>query len=218
MQAELFFVGDSHVCALAEAATARGAAWRGGPLGTGKQLQTPFWLVEDGDFIFSGPGAGRVSDRFRPLLRFDGPIVSTLGFNTHRFVTDFARWADRMGAPAAPEAVSEAAFEALIVDSRRTALDFYALLAQHGRTVYTVATPPRIDREYRALCQAFELRLVDHIAAVGARPLDVSEAADEDGMLRPQFASPSDAVHAGPAFGALVLDALAREIEDSSRR
>lgn len=217
MQTELFFVGDSHVCALAEAATARGAAWRGGPLGAGKQLQTPFWRVEDGDFIFSGPGAARVADRFRPLLRFDGPIVSTLGFNTHRFVADFARWAEQLGAPASPEAISRAAFEALVVDSRRTALDFYTLLAEHGRTVYTVATPPRIGGEYRALCRAFEVGLADHVAASGARPLDVSEAADEDGMLRPQFASPSDAVHAGPAFGALVLDVLAREIKASSR-
>ncbi|MGX6648961.1 hypothetical protein ACWCOP_13570 [Maricaulaceae bacterium MS644] len=212
MQTELFFVGDSHVCALAEAATARGVAWRGGPLGAGKQLLEPFWRVEGGEFVFTGPGAAQLTDRFRPLLSFDGPIVSTIGVNTRRFVRDFAHWAERLGAPASPDAVSSATLEALVADSRRTALEFYAVLAAHGRTVYSVATPPRISRDYLALCKAFETRLTEDLKAAGANPLDVGEAADEDGLLRAQFASPADEAHAGRAFGELVLDALARRL------
>ncbi|MDU8912168.1 hypothetical protein [Aestuariicoccus sp. MJ-SS9] len=207
--AELFLIGDSNVIAIAQAADDRGLPWWGGPLAAGRMLEEPFWCIEGRRFVYTAEGAGPIRARFEDLLVFDGPVLTTLGFNSHRFTEDFARYARAQDLPATPEALSRAAFADTVRDARRVALEFYRMLGEHGREVWFTCSPQRTALGLYPLLHAFEEVLIPEVAATGARFIDTRDAVMDGASPRPEYANPHDAMHASPALGALVLDRLA---------
>lgn len=209
MCADLFLIGDSNIIALCQAAEARGWSWQGGPLGTGKQLEQCFWQQLGTDFVFTGPGAERINNRFRGLLTFDGPIISTLGFNSHRFAHDFAAYTASRQLDPLPNALSDRAFTDTVRDARRDALDFYSLLAAHSREVYFTCSPQRVENTLMPVLRAFEDVLIDEIAKTGARFIDFRHRALDKNTLHPDFCAEKDQIHGNAKLGALILDLFA---------
>lgn len=212
MAADLFLIGDSHIIAIAEAAENRGLNWLGGPLSAGRMLERCFWEIDGKKFVYTMEGAGPIRDRFSDLLVFDGPILTTLGFNSHRFVADFAKYASDQNLRPSPDILSEAAFIDTVCDSRRVALDFYRLLADHGRDVYFTASPQRSNPPNHALLRAFEDVLIPKVEATGAKFIETRDVILDGPRLRPEYAKDNDTVHGNRALGALVLERLAAQI------
>ncbi|SDE37868.1 hypothetical protein [Ruegeria marina] len=206
MSADLFLIGDSHIIALCEAADARGWSWQGGPLGTGMQLEQCFWRQQGTEFVYTGTGENLIGHRFKDLLTFDGPIISTLGFNSHRFAIDFASYAKSRQLAPLPSVLSDQAFADTVRDSRRNALAFYRLLSDHSREVYFTCSPQRVASSLLPVLRAFEDVLIDEVAATGARFIDFRHLALDDHVLRPEFCNAKDQMHGNAKLGGLILD------------
>jgi len=210
MAADLFLIGDSHIIAIADAAEDRGLTWKGGPLASGRALEQYFWKIDGKKFIYSMEGAGPIRERFCDLLVFDGPILTTLGFNSHRFVEDFDKYAQAQKLSPSPSILSEAAFVDTVCDARHVALEFYRMLSDHGCDVYFTASPQRCTMQNHTLLRAFEDLLIAKIEATGAKFIETRDAVLDEQRVRSEYAKADDPVHGSLALGALILDRMAK--------
>lgn len=206
----VFVVGDSNAVALGAAARAAGRPFRGGPLGSGRNLEMPFYRIEQGDFVLTGQSRAPLVDEYRSLLRHDGPILSCVGFNSHRLAGQLHGYCAGQGAAHWSELWSDQVMRQLVADSRAVALTFYRDLAAHDRKVYFIHSPQRVPPHLVPLLRDIEQRLIPLVQATGARLVDVRAQIAGDAGLLPQYAHPGDKVHANAAMGAVALAALDR--------
>lgn len=206
MSSEIFIIGDSHAVAFADAANKRGLVWRGGPIGTGKAIESKFWAVEDGAFKITLPIPDNVKARFEGLLEFEGPILSVVGFNSHRFAIDIAEYLTGAGLDLRPNSLSSAVFHRCVIEARAEVLNFYRLLLDAGRSVYFTHSPNRHPAEHQDLVHAFEAILICELQALGAQFIDVRETCLDGGRLKPEYCRTTDAVHANAKYGGVVID------------
>lgn len=206
MQDEVFLIGDSFIIAVAEAAKARGLAYQGGPVSSGRFLEKPFYQIVENSFEITLEGSGPIRPLFRDLLSSSAPVISTIGFNSHRLAGQFASFYKTQGASHYREIMSRDVFEACVLDAREVALGFYQMLADVGRQVFFTCSPQRVPPgELEALVEA-EAVLIDAISATGAIFLDARpETAGTQGLL-PEFALPADTIHANEKWGLVVLN------------
>lgn len=202
----MFIIGDSHAVAFADAAKERGLVWRGGPIGTGKALESKFWAVEDGAFEVTLPIPDKVKARFKELLEFKGPILSVVGFNSHRFAVDIAEYLMGAGLNLRPDSLSSAVFHQCVIEARAEVLNFYRLLLDAERSVYFTHSPNRQPAKHQDLVHAFEAILISEIQALGAHFVDVRETCMVEGRLKPEYCRTADAVHANAKYGGVVID------------
>jgi hypothetical protein len=118
----LFLIGDSNIIAIARAARDQSRVFRGGPVGIGLDLERPFFTVENGDFVLLGTHLDSIRDEFRDLLRHSGPILSTVGFNSHRFAQRLHNFIKLKGGSSWQDLMSQQVFHQTVLDARREAL------------------------------------------------------------------------------------------------
>ncbi len=207
-EAPVFLVGDSNAVAIGLAARAAGRAIRGGPVGIGLDLEQPFFRVENGDFLLLGAKRAHLVDEFRDLLRHDGPILSTAGFNALRFARRLDDFTAAQGAAHWSEVISEQVMCQLIRDTRAEVLALYKLLNDHGRRVYFLHSPQRGPAQYLPTLRELEARLVPMVQQTGARLIDIRDRITGPDGPCPEYAQPGDPAHGNARMGALALDAL----------
>lgn len=211
-----FLIGDSHSGTIMRAADAMGADYCGGSIMAGKYMNDHFCKVEDGMFsIFVEMGQERLDKRLSNaglsanLLDVELPILSTIGFNTKLFVTQFTREGLAIAGSAGERFLSAACFRATVLGSRRGALEFYRLLRVAGKTVHAALAPQRFTAQEAVIARAFDRVMIEALAAMGVGVIDTRAATtDEDGVLRPKFAAADsdDRVHGNNRFGRLVIE------------
>ncbi|RAK13209.1 hypothetical protein [Salipiger aestuarii] len=204
----VFLLGDSNAVAIGLAARAAGRPIQGGPIGTGLDLEQPFYRVENGDFLLLGAKRASLVAEFRDLLRYDGPILCTAGFNALRFARRLHDFTVAQGAAHWSELISEQVMVQTIRDTRAQVLALYALLNAHGRRVYFLHSPQRGPARYLPTLRDFEARLIPMVTQTGARFLDIRDRITGPDGPRPEYARPDDPTHGNARMGALVLDAL----------
>jgi hypothetical protein len=214
MPPKFYIFGDSHAGTLLRAARSLSLAHAGGSILAGRLLNDPFCAVEDGKFrMTSAQGVERLDHRMGQdgldgnLLDVDMPFLCTVGFNTTNFFGNLRT--ENLTIRGGPDGrtISQACFEAVVVGARRGAFEFYSALVAAGKTVHAVLSPQRFSDEQKLICRAFETVMMRELRALGIGIVDVrAETTDETGVLRPEFASAIDHVHANDAFGAAVFE------------
>jgi hypothetical protein len=208
-QKEFFLIGDSHSGTIGYAARKLGMDFRGGPVASGRQLESVFFRIQDNRFLITldGRASTKRVERFENLLAFEGPILSTVGFNTHTFVGPAVEYSKKTGVSLGD--MSSGAFAQWVRDERDGALQFYSTMANHSRKVFFTVSPQRFaDSEEKEIGRRFESVLITAIAGMGAKFIDVrEETCDAEGILLPELASRGkrDTNHASIEWGRLVL-------------
>lgn len=211
---ELFLIGDSHAVAIGRAASERGIRVLGGPLGTGKQLEANFFDIVDGQFTINESISAQNQnvtsqlDDFRFILDFDGPILSTIGFNTYRFTQDLHRYLTKNGHQFWEDAMSSQTFEQTVHDARSSAQNFYRSLAAHGKHVFFTHSPQIVPLAQHQTFLACEKILVPIIQETGATFVDIRAQLGPIDKIKEQYADTRLPMHANTAYGHLVLDRL----------
>jgi hypothetical protein len=214
MNPKFYIFGDSHSGTLMRAARTLSLDFAGGSIMAGHYMNDTFCAVEDGQFrMLTDIGRERVAYRLKldglgpNLLDIDLPFLTTVGFNTTNFFGEFKN--DNLAILGTPEGtlISRDCFAAVVRARRRGALGFYAALKQAGKTVHAVLSPQRFSDEQKPVCREFETVMMRRLNELGVPIVDVrAETTDENGVLRPEFASTIDRVHANDAFGAVVFE------------
>lgn len=199
--------------AIGQAARCSGLAVTGGPLGAGARLEEPFYRVDGEDFIITLPGTGALRPMFRPLLASSLPVLSTLGFNSHRLAGEIHAYCRSLGVSNWQQAMSSQVFEHMVLDARRTALAFYRLLAEHGREVYFTCSPQRVAPHLYDMLAASEDVLIREICKTGAVFLDHRAQTMDGHSLAAPYANEADAMHGSIAWGQVVLDLFMTEAD-----
>ncbi len=203
---EFFLIGDSHAVAIGEAAAQANRPFRGGPLGAGRTLEEPFFDIDGDRLILTHPVCEPVADRFADLLTYQGPVLSTMGYNGLRLVEQFADWRAKTGLQA-----SAAAFDQSVLDTRAAIVALTRAMTDRGIAVFAAPSPPRMPPEHKPGVDRYERVFGDALRAAGATVLDIRSATcDGAGFLRPEFARDGDPTHGNAAFGAAVLDCFDR--------
>ena len=191
---------------------AQGIALRGGPIGSGQQLEQPFCRIgPDGRFELTAPDLAPRAEVFSGLARHPGPILSTVGFNSHRAAAEI--WRHLQTSDTRLDEISEAAFAAAIRGLRPGALDFYRLLAGAGRRVFVTTSPQIAARpEHLPALRRFEAALLEANLEIGAILVDVRDALLRDGRVGEEFILQEGPVHVhgSAAWAALVVEELER--------
>lgn len=211
MTDRLFLIGDSHTVAIGQAARRSGLAVTGGPLGAGARLEEPFYRVEGGDFVITLPGTGPLRPLFRPLLTSPLPVLSTLGFNSHRLAGEIHAYCSAAGNQDWRQAMSGQVFEQAVLEARRTALAFYRLLADHGREVYFTCSPQRAAPHLRDILAASETVLIREVCETGAAFLDHRPQTMDGSCLAARYSNEADTMHGSIEWGQAVLDLFLAE-------
>ncbi|MCP2669677.1 hypothetical protein NHF40_01885 [Maricaulaceae bacterium EIL42A08] len=149
--------------------------------------------------------------RFTRRLDYDGPILSVIGFNSHRFAGEFVDFGQSVHPAHGANFVSKAVFKQCVLEARANVLAFYRLLLQENRAVYLTHSPNRCPAAHLATLQAFEAVMVNELEAMGARFIDVRGQCLVDGQLKPEYCRPGDGFHANSKYGAQVIDQLIAE-------
>ncbi|UWQ35190.1 hypothetical protein K3555_21255 (plasmid) [Leisingera sp. M527] len=206
MTEELFLIGDSHTVAIGQAARRAGLRVIGGPLGAGARLESPFYRVEGGSFELTLPDTGPLRPLFRPLLASRSPVLSTLGFNSHRLAGEIQAYCSTTGVQDWGQAMSRQVFEHMVLEARRTALAFYRMLADHGREVYFTCSPQRVAPHLRDILVAGETILIREICKTGAVFLDHRPQTMDGPCLAAQYANEADTMHGSIEWGQTIVD------------
>lgn len=203
MKNEFYLVGDSNSAVIGRAAKRRGVSFVGRSCAPGRLFDSDFFEVEGGCIVmppFEDPTC------YAGLLDYDGPILSTLGFNTQFIAmtvdSDYRR--NRLKT----KNLSAAVIEALVDSWKVHALRFYDLLLQADKAVWFVHSPQRYPRVYFELAMRLEAVLIRRLVDMGAHFVDVRDlTTDENGVLRrPLFSTiPNDKTHGSIEWGDIVL-------------
>lgn len=217
---DVLCLGDSHSGVLRRGFEAHGWRAHGGILQTGKKLEGDSLSVEGGTLRFTAPRAQEryeaalASARVSSIRDVDMPIVSTFGFNTHRFMKTMN---DITVNPAETDKqfISQAVFERIVAAGRTRALEFYQHLA--GKTVFAVHSPQRAQPD------AFQLSIVaDDIFANWLRDLGINvidvrpQTVDDQNRLRPEFWTDelADNAHGNEKYSAIVVAEIERALAE----
>lgn len=166
MSEPVFICGDSHSSILSIYARETGIDFLGGPIGNGITLEGEFCrLSPNGRLVLTDPELRPRQPRFRDLTIHPGPILSTVGFNSHRAANSLSTYLANSGSKL--EELSDAVFRATVVAMRKGSLAFYKLLRDAGRQVY-FTTSPQLTAEPGQLpvLQRFESVMIDEITAM----------------------------------------------------
>ncbi|WP_069301097.1 hypothetical protein [Neptunicoccus sediminis] len=214
MPDEVFLVGDSFVIAIAQAAKATGLGYQGGPVSAGRFLEEPFYRIEQDRFEITLEGSGPIRPLFHDLLRSSAPVISTVGFNSHRLAAQFTALYRTQGVAHYSEMMSGDVFAACVLDARAVALEFYRMLADAGRKVFFTCSPQRVPLPELEVLREAETILIDAVSATGAVFLDARPGTANAQGLLPEFALPEDTIHANAGWGQIVLDLWAARQTD----
>ncbi len=144
---------------------------------------------------------------FAGIIDHDGPILSTVGFNSHRFATFFYRHLKSEGI--ALHMISDAVFHAAVVGARSGALEFYRILAERGRSVYFASSPqipsPTEPASLPTL-KRFEKVLIPEIEATGARHIETRDAIEGPKGILAKYAG--EGVHGNLRWAGLIFERL----------
>lgn len=206
MPDEVFLIGDSLVIAIAQAAHAGGLAYQGGPVSAGRFLEEPFYQIEEDRFEITLNGSGPIRPLFRDLICSSAPVISTIGFNSHRLAAQFAALYQTQGVTHYSGMMSQDVFSACVLDTRVVALEFYQMLARAGRQVFFTSSPQRVPLPELEVLKEAEAVLIDAVSATGAVFLDARPKTTNAQGLLPEFALPTDSIHANAKWGQVVLD------------
>jgi hypothetical protein len=206
MTAEIFLIGDSHIIAIANAAQEQGRQFYGGPIGEGRLLEKPFYTLSNRQFQLSTTRAEPIKHKFLALLDFDGPILCTAGFNSHRFARQFGQYCKNMECPAKISAVSQEVFTACVLDARKEVLGFYRMLQDHHKQVFFTCSPQRVAAPLYPLLTAFETVLIKEVSRTGAVFVDVRDQVADDQGLKAEYARSQDTMHGNIQLGHVILD------------
>ena len=226
---KFFLFGDSHAGPLMRAAESMDLGFAGGSIMAGKHMNDPFFAVKDGVFeMLTELGRERLAIRLERagldenLLALDMPFLCTLGFNTHSFYSSFREERDfAVRGSQGKWFVTAACFEAVVTGARQGTFAFYAALCDAGKDVYAVRSPQRFDAKQAPVWKAYEDIVAGKLAAMGVKIVDVrAETTDENGALRPEFASadPKDRVHANNDYATIVLKRFEEMLSPSPMR
>lgn len=199
-------IGDSHSAGIGRVALARGISFLGGPLSAGRTLDAEFFHVND-DGAFVGH-VGLQKARFTELFRARLPILSTVGFATHRIAGELANGFYRPRGLDYSE-LSDSVLRQVIADFKPGPLKFYRTALEHGREVYAAHSPQRFPDAWVGLALRLEGLFAGMLLEMGVSFVDVrNETTDESGRLRPEFFPEleNDRIHANDAWAAIVLD------------
>lgn len=208
-------IGDSHAGAIGEAARARGLAFCGGPIGSGRDFFAPFFVVRDGDPVFRDEDAERLYRGFLEALSVGSlaqvgvPLLSTIGSSLH-FPGVSESW--RLHAPPG-EDPSDAFFASPLFERIAEAV-LAEMLAFHRharvcglRTLFALAPQRRPETAMKRACLALQDIAVDRLRAIGVEIVDCrATTADAAGDQLAEFSETGDPIHGNLAFGAHVLD------------
>jgi hypothetical protein len=234
---KVLIVGDSHTGVLNQARRemARAGTLPEGidldirPLAGGPTLARPFFEEIDGVAHMTEPGIKARMRRLPPegeaydVIALSGPLHSVRVWRN----MDWARHRLEPTEGFAP--VSAALFRRLVMDDQGPMLRLALLLQKHVRSVLVIE-PPRpfrhhpsvealgadmvldLDRRYRAIVREW-------LGAHGVGTVDVpAHCIGPDGFMKAEHRSgkATDPHHGSSAFGALMLDALARALAPAS--
>jgi hypothetical protein len=214
MPPKFYIFGDSHAGTLMRAARALSIDHAGGSVMAGQYMNDTFCAVENGKLrMLSQLGVERLAIRLHndglddDLLDIDMPFLTTVGFNTTNFFSYFREdGLTILGSPGG-RLISQSCFDAVVLGARRGAFGFYRALREAGKTVHAVLSPQRFTNQQKPICQAFETVMMRHLNALGVAVVDVrAETTNENGVLRREFTSDEDHVHANDAFGEVVFE------------
>jgi hypothetical protein len=201
---ELFLIGDSHASPLGYAARSLGLVLHGGPIGRGVSLETSFFAIEKGLFRLTKPEHAERQKLFETLADFNGPILSTVGFNSHLFARQLAEYCGEAGVPLA--AISDHLFARCVHDARSGALAFYAAMSDLKKEVYFTCSPQLPQREKdMPYLRRFENVMIDSIMKYGAIFLDVRGDIVSGGKVLLQYVA-EDGVHGTELWGRRVIE------------
>jgi hypothetical protein len=210
-------IGDSHAGAIGRAARADGIPFAGGPLGSGRAFFEPFVTMEGALPRFHAEeAAGHFTAALRALGMSDlaglkMPVISTLGLSPH-FPATREIWACCRDGDNTPDPgfLESDLFTGIVAEMVRPALEFHRALSALGLELHAVTAPQRVpDLSDPALYRAIQSVLLELHAEAGASILDLrAQSGGADGWLAADYAQPADPLHANPAYGRLVLQAL----------
>lgn len=215
---DFLLLGDSHAGAIGKAATRRGLAFVGGPLGSGRDF-----TADCCDFTGEGCRfhrdeveslvAGFLAEIGTPsLYTLRVPLVATFGLCCHVY----AAWENWLGfqdqaGQFPPDFLESQFFAEVIAEMARGALGFYTGLQARGVAVYAVLPPQRVPEiaDPRVFFAA-QAALITALERAKIPIIDVrARACAPDGRQSAPYCEPQDPLHGSEAFGDLILDALA---------
>jgi len=215
---DFLLLGDSHAGAIGKAATRRGLAVVGGPLGSGRDFTGDFCDVTPDGCHFhrdeaEGLVAGFLAEIGVPSLYvLKVPLVSTFGLCCHVYAAweNWLPFQDQAGS-FPPGFLDSRFFADVIAEMAKGALGFYTGLHARGVAVYAVLPPQRVpDIADPRVFFAAQTALIAALTVAKIPIIDVrAEACDPDGVQQALYCEPRDPLHGSEAFGGLILDALA---------
>ena len=216
--ADFLLLGDSHAGAIGKAATRRGLAVIGGPLGSGRDFTGNFCdFTPEGCRFHRDEAealvAGFLAEIGLPsLYALRMPLVSTFGLCCHVYAAweNWLPYQDAVG-NFPPGFLESRFFAEVIGDMAKGALGFYTGLQARGVAIYAVLPPQRVpDIADPRVFFAAQTALIAALTGAKIPIIDVrTEACDPDGVQRALYCEPRDPLHGSEAFGGLILDALA---------
>lgn len=215
---DFLLLGDSHAGAIGKAATRRGLAVVGGPLGSGRDFTADFCdMTPEGCRFHRDEAealvAGFLAEIGVPsLYALKVPLVSTFGLCCHVYAAweNWLAYQDQTGN--FPAGFLESRFFAeVIAEMAKGALGFYRGLQARGVTVYAVLPPQRVpDIADPRVFFAAQAALIAALTGAKIPIIDVrARACTSDGVQQELYCEPFDPLHGSEAFGGLILDALA---------
>lgn len=216
----LLLLGDSNGRILKQAANELGLPLLGGFIGPGRKLNNKFWRMGESDLCFLDP---ELEQRYRASLSEAGlaslrdsriPVVCLFGTNLHyiarsdiwdgyriKMTTDTGQF------------LSKAAFQSTFRSQIAGALAFHRHLSDLNIPTFSVLPPRRFAlEEPRTIPDVFlelENMLIHELQAVGTKVIDHRDwSLDENGLLKPEYASSADFIHATLAYGKKIVQIL----------
>ena len=222
-------IGDSHCRAIEAAAEAQGVTFRHTITGASPLfLHAAFTTAEDGDLAFSPAPSHfdpatqpekaitnkraktrKLTQGFRALFAEPVPVFITIGTGAHAFVSRITTAQDsaRLTDPFVSSRLARKAASEFFADYRA----LYQVIAQACPQVACLYAPTRFTDRTRDLWLTYDDNLEHEMLELGVEILDMRRTLGDDTLhLRPEYHvdNPDDQVHANPAWGAAVLDAI----------
>lgn len=212
MTKAVFLCGDSHASILALYAKKAGIDFLGGPIGNGIVLEQDFFVIEpDSRLILTHADLKSRQALFEQLPTYDGPILSTVGFNSHRAAN--ALWTYLQDNNSDIEEISRAVLTATVKSMRTGSLKFYEQLCKCSNNVYFTTSPQLcLIPEQLPVLQAFESVMVQEITQLGGKLIDVRPDITDAGVIKDEFIRKEGKrfVHGNDKWAQLIFDRLAQ--------
>ena len=212
MPTDFFVIGDSNSAVISRAAQAQGYSFAGGPISPGKLFDGAFYGVEGDRFVLTSSEGAHAPDIYSDLLSYEGPILSTVGFNTQFIGSTVNREMRQIGLEAMN--LSDAVIDALVKSWKAPALSFYRLLLERERKFWVCHSPQRFPETYFDLAMRLEKSFEAQLTAMGVEIVDIrAQTTGPDGKLREELYStiPNDQTHGNIDWAHIMFDAFARK-------